>query len=188
MKLKNIIKLKNIFIILFFIILIYFIFNLFYSNNNNTNKIIKCNQKFALCPQAKCLPSPTNKNNGLCECFVKTGINYSVGGNSCNNLTHYKDGLNEYIYSTFSPIIKKMGYNRITCPSNGVMLNCMNKICSVDPNNPDRAICECSKVNTNNKQWSTFNKNNTNSSCNYLSGAFLDDSTNMDLFIKNNIS
>ena len=76
-----------------------------------------------------------------------------------------------------------MGYERISCPSNGVNLNCMNKICSINPNDPTKAICICSKINNQNNDWVTFNKKNTKSSCNYLSGASNIDFKRMNDFI-----
>jgi hypothetical protein len=106
---------------------------------------------------AKCVPDPLNNNLAFCFCDVKKGINYSVNNDSCNKISPF-DGVNgeKYIYSTFSPLISKMGYERINCPSNGVNLNCMNKICSINPNDPTKAICICSKINNENNDWVTF--------------------------------
>lgn len=173
--------------LIFFIFIIFFIFSSLSSFFSNNQKIIKCNQKYALCPAAKCIPDPFNNNNAYCDCFVKTGVNYSIGGNSCKDLSSYHGATgNEYIYSTFSPEIKNMGYHEISCPSQGTNLNCMNKICSVDPNNPGKAICVCSKIDNQGETWATFNKNNTNSSCNYLSGASNTGYNQMNEFIKSN--
>jgi len=94
--------LKVYIIILVIIFWIYLIYTLL---NNNEEKIIKCNQKYALCPAAKCVPNPFDSNQAYCDCFVKTGVNYSVRNESCNNLQPFKESSNEYIYSTFSPII-----------------------------------------------------------------------------------
>jgi hypothetical protein len=154
----------------------------------NRRTITKCHQKYALCPAAKCVPNPLDDKKALCDCFVETGTNYSVRGRSrkstCKSIKRYKKKGVEYIYSTFSPIIKKKGYSRIFCPSKGINLDCMNKLCSVDPQNPKRAICVCSKTNNRGKKWATFNKKNTSSSCIYLSGASKIDSQKMDQFIK----
>jgi hypothetical protein len=81
---------------------------------------------------------------------------------------------------------KSMGYKRISCPSNDTNLNCMNKLCSINPNNPNKAICVCNKLNNNGNKWYTFNKNNTAPICNYQSGTSLTDYEKMVSFINNN--
>lgn len=138
---------------------------------------------------AKCVPNPLNNNLAFCFCDVKKGINFSVNNNSCKKISPFY-GINgeKYIYSTFSPIISKLGYERINCPPNGVNLNCMNKICSINPHDPTKAICICSKIDNENNIWSTFNKKNTKSSCNYLSGSSISDTIQMEDFMKNNLS
>lgn len=154
-----------------------------YKNNVKNKTIKKCNQKYALCPAAKCVQDPYNEKNAYCSCFTKKGVNYSIGNKSCKNLRGYKKNKQEYIYSTFSPTIQSMGYKRITCPSKGVNLNCMNKLCTVNPNNHKNAICVCTKTNNQGKKWTTFNKNKKKTSCNFLSGSKLNLTKKMTQFI-----
>jgi len=118
------------------------------NNNNNNNNIIKCNMKYGLCTAAQCVPHPYDNSKAYCFCDVVNGENYSVGGKSCKNISPYtKKSGEEIIFSDFSPIIEKMGYHVVSCPPEAVNLNCMNKICSVNPNDPSKAICICDKTN-----------------------------------------
>jgi len=150
----------------------------------NNNNIVKCNQKFGLCPSAQCVPNPNDDSKAYCFCDVKNGSNYSLGNNSCEKISPYKTNAHqEIIFSDFSPIIKKMGYHQITCPPETVNLNCMNKICSVYPNDPTKAICICDKTNNNGMNWVTYNKNGEPKKCNYKSGASYSNFTKLMNFI-----
>ena len=159
--------------------IIYFLFN-------KKNRVIKCNQQFALCPAAKCTPDPLNNNNAYCFCGVYKGYNYSYGNKTCSDISPY-DGPNgeKFIYSTFSPKIASLGFEQIQCPNpKGVNLDCMNKKCSINPHDPRHAVCNCSKINNEGNPWNTWNKINTVSSCNYLSGASIELKKEMFKFIK----
>jgi hypothetical protein len=184
---------KNLFlgiILLIAIFIVYLIYKYLIENVNKTsNNIIKCNMKFGLCPAAKCIPNPYDDSKAYCECDVANGINYSVGNNSCENIKPYtsKSG-EEVIFSDFSPVIKKMGYHLQMCSPEAVNMNCMNKICSVDPNNPSKAICLCDKIDNNGLEWVTFNKNGLPKTCNYQSGASKQSYLNLNSFIRDNYS
>lgn len=165
-----------------------------YLKNNKTKKYLKtkksqetirkCNQKFALCPAAQCIQDPYNESKAYCSCLVKNGVNYTLGSKTCKNLKSYKKKKQEFIFSTFSPVIKSMGYKRIYCPSKGNNLDCMNKKCSVDQNNPEKVICICHKTDNKGKKWVTFKKNRYKTSCNFLSGSSQSDMKKMSAFIK----
>jgi hypothetical protein len=168
-------------IFLFFFICI-FAFNVIYRQN----KVVTCNQPYALCPAAKCIPDPLNSNNAYCICDVANGVNYSYGNKTCDEIAPYEGNLGEqYIYSTFSPSLLAQGYEAINCPSKGINLNCMNKKCSIDPHNPKQSICNCSITNNHGQKWTTLNKKNTSSSCNYLSGASTEMENKLMQFINN---
>ena len=62
----------------------------------------------------------------------------------------------------------------------------MNKICSVDPNNPSKAVCLCDKLDNNGLDWVTFNKNGDPKTCNYQSGASKQSSLSLNSFISEN--
>lgn len=147
------------------------------SLKRKSKKMVKCNMKFGLCPAAKCIPYPNDDSKAYCMCDVVTGPNYSVGNDDCGKIKSYKTKSGkEIIYSTFSPIIKtKRNYRLQKCPPKATNLDCMNKICSVDPNNPKKAICLCDKLDNKGLKWATFNKKNEPAICNYKSGASVKD-------------
>jgi hypothetical protein len=185
---KNILKKKYFYIFLFIIFIIFFgifIFNILV--NNNTDDIVKCNMKFALCPAAKCVPNPYDNSKAYCFCDVVNGKNYSFNNNNCNNINpYYNEFGEEIIFSDFSPIIKKMGYHNETCPPDTINLNCMNKICSVYPNDPSKALCICDKTDNKGINWVTYNKNGESKTCNYQSGSTSQQHDKLSKFIKEN--
>lgn len=175
---KFVLKSKVTFFIFFILItlIVLFLAYSFYPEQQTKMKSIKCNQKYGLCPAAKCIPNPFDNTKAYCWCDVVTGENYSLGNDSCKKISPYSSKTGEeFIYSTFSPVIKNMGYHVTKCPPKAVNLNCMNKICSVDPNDSTKAICICDTTNNNGLEWVTFNKNGTPASCNYQSGASTQD-------------
>jgi len=173
--------------ITFIIILTLGLFILLVNFYNKNNSIVKCNMKYALCPAAKCVPNPTDNSKAYCFCDVVNGKNYSVGNNNCQNIKPYNTETGEeIIFSDFSPIIQKMGYHPITCPPKAVNLNCMNKICSLNPNDPSKAVCICDKTDNEGLNWITYNKNGEPENCNYKSGATEEARKKLQAFIKQN--
>jgi hypothetical protein len=168
----------------FVVILICFFLYSFYSSNSGTVNAVKCNQKYGLCPAAQCIPNPNDKTQAYCWCDVVNGVNYSLGNDSCEKIKGYTSETGEeVIYSTFSPIIASMGYTKVSCSPQDVNLNCMNKICSVNPHNPSKAICVCDVSDNKGLDWVTFNENNKPMSCNYQSGASMQDYKTINSFI-----
>lgn len=95
-----------------------------------------------------------------------------MGTQPCNTLRPYKQNGVQYIYSTFSPKQLEQGYSLVKCPASGRLINCLNKLCVVDPNNPTKSICYCSPQNSGSSSyWVTQKKNDEPCSCNNLSGA-----------------
>uniref|UniRef100_A0A6C0LH50 Uncharacterized protein n=1 Tax=viral metagenome TaxID=1070528 RepID=A0A6C0LH50_9ZZZZ len=187
MAIKNI-SFKNLLLFaLGFILVLFIIYAIISWFNNNSNAMVKCNMKFGLCPAAKCVPTPYDDSKAFCMCDVVTGTNYSVGNNDCEKIKPYtsKSG-QEIIFSDFSPIITKMGYHMTSCPPKATNMNCMNKVCSVDPNNPAKAICICDKLDNQGLDWVTFNKKGAKKTCNYQSGASKQGYLSMNAFIKQN--
>jgi hypothetical protein len=151
------------------------------------NKMVKCEQKFGLCPMAKCVPNPNESGSAFCFCDVVTEKNYSIGHSHCKNIMPYTDNLGrKIVFSDFSPVIYKMGYKAVLCPPKAVSLDCMNKKCSVYPNDPTKAICVCDKIDNQGKEWITYNKIGTEKQCDYQSGASYDDWIKIKTFIKGN--
>ena len=150
--------------------------------------ITKCNMKYALCPAAKCTPYPYDNSKAYCFCDVQIGTNYSVGNDNCDNIQPFHTSSGEFIYSDYNPIIEKMGYHVQPCAPEEVNLNCMNKICKVDPNDPTKAVCVCDKTDNKGISWFTYNKNGEPKTCNYQSGANFDQHKKVMAFIKQNAS
>jgi len=142
--------------------------------------------KFGLCPAAKCVPNPYDASKAYCFCDVVNGTNYSFGNTNCENILPYNESGEEKIFSDFSPIIEKMGYHLESCPPEAVNLNCMNKICSVYPNDPTKALCVCDKTDNKGLEWYTFNKNSEPKTCNYQSGTSKQNDLKLNAFIAQN--
>lgn len=158
-----------------------------YSTKQNKINAVTCNQKYGLCPAAKCVPSPFDSSQAYCWCDVVMGVNYSLGNDSCEKISPYfSETGQEFIYSTFSPSIQDRGYHTVKCPPQATNLNCMNKICSVDPNDLTKAVCICDTTDNQGLPWITFNQNKTPTSCNYQSGASLQDYKTITSFIDSN--
>ena len=146
------------------------------------NNMVECNMKYGSCSAAHCIPDPLNNSKAFCMCDVANGPNYSIGNNHCKKIKPYltKSG-DEIVYSTFSPVTKKKNRRIQYCPAESVNINCMNKICSVDPNNPSKAVCLCNKVDNKGLKWVTLSASKL---CNYKSGASLQDYIKIRNFIK----
>jgi len=173
--------------ILISIVVIIIIMIIFYKYNSENNNVIKCNMKFGLCPAAKCIPDPYDSTKAYCLCDVENGINYSYGNDNCEKIQPYNlNSGQEIIFSDFSPNIIKKGYHSTICPPEAVNLNCMNKICSVYPNDPSKAICICDKTNNKGLNWYTFNKNGESKTCDYQSGGSYQQHLYMSAFINKN--
>jgi len=152
------------------------------------NNVVRCNQEYALCSASKCAPSLENPDYANCFCDVLDGPNYSYGDKTCNQLKPYSelhDNVNiSYLYSTYSNFLTDKTSELLTCPANNINLDCMNKLCTLNPNNPSQAICRCKISNNNGQDWVTINKKGEKSTCNYLSGASKTMNTNLINFIK----
>lgn len=101
---------------------------------------ILCDQTYALCAAAKCVPHPRNPDYAICACDNFDGD--SVGLESCakragttgSNDTHF-------IVSTFS--FENTPAYEMTCPTDTIWTNCMDAPCTVDPRDPSRSLCSC---------------------------------------------
>lgn len=156
----------------FIIIVLVCLGSLILLNFYSKKSIRKCDMKYGLCPAAACVPDPYDSSKAYCSCHVKTGTNYSVGNDNCDNIQPYHTASGEVIYSDYSPTIEKMGYHLESCPAEAVNYDCMNKKCSVDPNDEKKAICICEKSDNKGRSWLTFNKNGQPKTCNNQSGFF----------------
>lgn len=99
-----------------------------------------CQQRYALCTNAPCRPSPHDPNTVICDCVVKEG--YSVGLTPCAR----RAPRGTTLYSTFSTALVISGVRAMTCPADIPWANCVDYPCKLDPTNPDKATCACQLV------------------------------------------
>jgi hypothetical protein len=133
-----------------------------------------CNQQFALCTSAPCIPEPGNPKAAICTCDVQEGPNLATV--ECDTVKPSTDANGiRTIYSQFALTQFERGKKGLKCASGTPWTWCLNKTCTVDPANPDKAICICDVVRTG--EWMTAGGDCNVSTCNtaYWSGAPLDD-------------
>jgi len=132
-----------------------------------------CNQPYALCTSAKCdLVSGTPGDpNAIYKCYCDIERGCSMGTQACNTLAPFTSNGTQYIFSTYNPKQLNQGYSLVTCPASGTLINCLNKICTVDPKDPRKALCYCSPESSGGSPWIAVNKTGEPCSCNNLSGA-----------------
>lgn len=101
-----------------------------------------CNQTFALCTTAPCVPSATDPNISVCDCVVVNG--YSVGFKSCSERAQS----GRKVRSAFSTVNVNPNFAVLSCPSGVPWANCLDVECEIDPTNPAVAKCQCVTVTT----------------------------------------
>lgn len=102
---------------------------------------IICDQDYALCTSARCIPIPGSLANAICDCVVEKGK--SAGYKTCKER---KPVQNRYkvttLISTFS--FEQFATKRpMNCPEGLPWTNCVDMLCTVDPQNSKRALCNC---------------------------------------------
>jgi thiol-disulfide isomerase/thioredoxin len=101
-----------------------------------------CNQTFALCTTAPCVPSKTDPNISICRCVVQNG--YSIGFKSCTERAQSGTKL----VSEFSTVNVNPSFGIMSCPSGVPWANCLDVVCDIDPTDPAQALCQCKTVRT----------------------------------------
>jgi hypothetical protein len=105
-----------------------------------TNKPVICNQEYALCTSARCIPDPRHSGYAICDCVVEKGT--SVGFSNCTTRAPVKTQYQtQQITSTFS-FAQFSSKKSLTCPQ-GFWTNCVDSPCTIDPINHKHAICNC---------------------------------------------
>jgi len=143
-----------------------------------------CNQPFALCTSAPCIPQPGNPDISICACDVEEGPNLATV--PCDEVKPSvdADGVRT-VYSQFMLTQFQQGKKGMTCASGTPWSNCLNKICTVDPADPGKAICACDVVRTG--EWQTAGGDCDTATCGtaYWSGSLLGASkNNVDFMMK----
>lgn len=141
-----------------------------------------CNQEFALCTSAPCIPQPGNPKAAICVCDVQEGPNLATVECDTVKPSTDADGVRT-VYSQFMLTQFEQGMKAMKCESGTPWAQCLNKICTVDPANPKKAICTCDVVRTG--EWQTAGGNCDTATCKtgYWSGALLSDAKNNGEFI-----
>jgi peroxiredoxin len=101
-----------------------------------------CHQKYALCTNAPCRPDPHNTKVVICDCVVENG--YSVGLTPCANKVPHGNTL----YSTFSTELVVGNVRAMACGADIAWANCVDYPCTLDPDDPSKATCQCALVKT----------------------------------------
>lgn len=106
-----------------------------------TPSAIVCDQAYALCTSAPCLPDPNNPGKSICDCVVQQGK--SAGFTTCEKRKPYADQYGvTHLISTFS-FEQFTSKKALNCPKGKPWSNCVDMACTVDPQNANRAICVC---------------------------------------------
>lgn len=112
----------------------------------NPAHAIICEQSYALCTSAPCVPDPKNPGQSICDCVVQQGK--SAGFSACEKRKPYADKYKAtHLTSTFS-FNQFASKKALACAKGNPWNNCVDKPCTVDPQNPNRAICLCQLNNT----------------------------------------
>jgi peroxiredoxin len=101
-----------------------------------------CDQRYALCTDAACVPSKTDPSIVICACAIKTG--YAVGFKSCDQ----RAPSGSTLHSNFSTQLVTSATRVMTCPASDQWANCLDVVCEIDPSDPSKANCQCQLVKT----------------------------------------
>jgi len=99
-----------------------------------------CDQPYALCGAAKCIPHPRDPGRAICTCDNFDGD--SAGLKPCDERagTTAENGT-RFLVSTFS--FENTPAFEMTCPADSFWSNCVDQPCTVDPRDSSRSICSC---------------------------------------------
>jgi len=139
----------------------------------NENQV--CDQQFALCTSARCVPQPGDPTKAICFCDVEEGKSLSTV--PCDKVKPSTDTNNiRTVYSAFALKQAQAGKKGMKCPKGTPWTWCLNKRCTVDPYDAKKAICVCDVVRDND-EWMTFGGDCKTETCKtaYWSGAKLAD-------------
>ncbi|WP_454780344.1 hypothetical protein [Legionella sp. WA2022007384] len=102
---------------------------------------IICDQDYALCTSARCIPTPGSLTDAICDCVVEKGK--SAGYKTCEERKPVRDRYKVMsLVSTFS--FEQFATKRpMNCAEGLPWTNCVDMLCTVDPQNSKRALCNC---------------------------------------------
>lgn len=134
---------------------------------------IVCEQEYALCTSAPCIPDPMNPEKAICSCKVHIGK--SFGMTSCKMRKPHTDANGVHSVTSTYSFVEYTKKKTMFCPNSSPWTFCLDKSCTVDPQDPSKAICTCDVKRTG--QFLTLGGDCDTSTCStgYWSGATLDD-------------
>lgn len=140
-----------------------------------------CEHPYALCTSAMCVPQPSDPSKAICICDVVEGR--SMATIACSDLKPITEAGIQIIYSTFSFEQFRKGKLAMKCPHGTPWTWCLNKRCTVDPENPTKANCICDVVQTG--EWMTLGGDCDVSTCKtgHWSGASIHDFEQTNVFM-----
>src|SRR5262245_2442555 len=133
-----------------------------------------CQQQFALCTSAPCIPEPGNPKVAICTCDVQDGANLATV--ACDTVKPSTDANGiRTVYSQFTLNQFQAGKRGLKCASGTPWTWCLNKPCTVDPANPKQASCACDILRSG--EWMTAGCKCNTATCRsaYWSGASVND-------------
>jgi hypothetical protein len=96
-----------------------------------------CQQQFALCTSAPCVPEPGNPKVAICTCDVEDGPNLATV--ACDTVKPNIDANGiRTVYSQFALKQFAQGKRTLKCVAGTPWTWCLNKPCTVDPANPKK--------------------------------------------------
>jgi peroxiredoxin len=107
-----------------------------------------CDQRYALCTSAKCVPSKDDPKISVCRCKIARG--YSVGFKNCQARAPKGNRL----HSNFSLQDVNAKTRVMTCSAEGLWAQCLDVACRVEADHPRHAKCQC--VNMRTDEFLTF--------------------------------
>lgn len=121
-----------------------------------------CKHQYALCTSALCVPLPGDSSRAVCFCDVKEGASMATA--PCNTLQPRTNSHGiRTVYSTFAFEQFKEGKEGMVCPTGTAWTWCLNKRCTVDPSNSEKAICICDVMRK--EEWMTLGGNCDRRTC-----------------------
>ena len=133
-----------------------------------------CEQQYALCTSAPCVPVPGKPEEAVCFCNVEEGK--AMFSQSCEAVRPVTGAHGiRTVYSGFSLDQFYTGKKAMKCDSGTPWTWCLNKTCTVYPYDPTRAICTCDVKYTG--EWTTLGGDCNLATCGtaYWSGAPIKD-------------
>lgn len=97
---------------------------------------------FALCTSAPCIPDPRDPEKlAICDCAVERGTSFGMDSCAERGLKRHSTVL-ATVKSAYA-FVQYTTKSTMTCPAGTPWTFCLDKPCTVDPRNPERALCTC---------------------------------------------